>query len=412
MLILDRETNETLGVFLLRIDPYVFLYPLIQRWPTHSVTAETILIRREGDEVVYLNDLRYRKNCALILRMPISDLHLPTAMAAQGKEGIFEGVDYRGTEVLSALRSIPDTSWSIVSNVDKEEVYAPIRSHLWHVMIVIILCILLAAAAVILILRRREEQVDKNYRNHLEKTVKERTSELERVNKELEASYRDMESFSYSASHDLRSPLIVIGGFVQRLLRDYSEKLDPKGLEMLNIVKDRSSRVEQLITDLLAFSRVSTKDIELAEIDMRVLVNQAFDDVRPNIVKRNMRLIIKPLPGGYGDASMIRQVLVNLLSNAVKYTEPKDTGIIEVGGSVEGNESTYYVKDNGIGFDMQYVDKLFAPFQRLNNSHGITGIGIGLVIARRIVEKHGGRMWADCKPKEGATFFFVLPMKP
>ncbi len=406
--ILDKEANETLGVFLLRIDPHVFLYPLIQTWPTRSPTSETILIRRERDEVVYLNDLRYRNDTALTFRMPIRDLRLPTAVAAQGKEGIFESVNYKGTEVFTALRSIPDSPWSIIANVDKEEVYAPIRARLWSVMIVIVLSILLAAAAVILILSRREEEEEKRYRKHLEETVRERTAELERVNKVLKASYKDMESFSYAASHDLRTPLIVISGFVRRMLRDYSDKLDPKGLEILNIVKDSSKRMEQLISDLLAFSRVTTKEIQLVEIDMGALVDKVFDDLRPTIERRDVRLIRKPLPVGYGDASMIRQVLVNLLSNAIKYTEPKEGGIIEVGGSVKGNENIYYVKDNGIGFDMQHAGKLFGLFQRLDNTHKIEGTGIGLVIIKRTLEKHGGRIWAEGKLKEGATFYFTL----
>ncbi|HXX80089.1 MAG TPA: cache domain-containing protein [Thermodesulfovibrionales bacterium] len=333
--ILDKEANETLGVFLLRIDPHVFLYPLIQTWPTRSRTAETILIRREGDEVVYLNDLRYRRDAALTFHMRARDLRIPTAVAAQGEAGIFEGLNYTGTEVFTALRSVPDSPWFIISNVDKEEVYAPIRARLWSVMIVIVLSILLAAAAVILILRRREKEEEKRYRKHLEETVRERTAELERVNKVLEASYRDMESFSYSASHDLRTPLLVISGFVQRMIRDYSDRLDPKGLEILNIVKDSSGRMEQLVSDLLAFSRVTTKEIQVAAIDMGVLVDKVFDDLRPTIKKRDVRLIRKPLPVGYGDVSMIRQVLVNLLSNAIKYTKPKEEGIIEVGGSVE-----------------------------------------------------------------------------
>lgn len=406
--ILSEEGTDTLGVFLLRIDPYEFLYPLVERWPTPSPTAETMLIRREGDEVVFLNDLRHRKGTALTLRLPISDQHLPAAMAARGREGIFEGIDYRGTEVIAATRSIPDSPWAIISKVDKEEVYAPIRARLWNVTLVIGLCIVSAGAGVVLIWRKREEEEQRSYREHLEETVRERTAELEQVNQRLEASYRDMESFSYSASHDLRTPLIAIHGFARRVLKDYTDSLDPKGVEFLTIIKDNAGKMEKLINDLLAFSRVSTREIQFTEIDLGALVEEVFDELKPKTGGRDVRLVVKALPVGFGDASMIRQVLVNLLSNAIKFTVSREVGFIEVGGTVEGSESTYFVKDNGIGFDMQFAEKLFGLFQRLNNSQEFEGTGIGLVIAKRIIEKHGGRIWAEGRLNEGATFFFSL----
>ncbi|MGD1074779.1 MAG: ATP-binding protein [Thermodesulfovibrionales bacterium] len=407
--ILAAEGTDAFGVFLLRIDPYVFLYPLIERWPTPSPTAETMLIRREGNEVLYLNDVRHRKGTALTLRLPSSDKHLPAAMAAQGKEGILEGIDYRGTQVLAAVRTIPDSPWSVVSKVDKEEVYAPIRGRLWNVMIVIGLCILSAGAGGVLIWRRWEEEEQRSYRTQLEETVRERTAELENVNRRLEASYKDMESFSYSASHDLRTPLIAIHGFARRLLKDHAGGLDPNAVELLNIVKENARRMEQLLNDLLVFSRASTKEIQVVEIDMGALVARVFDELRPTMEGRDVRLVMKALPVGHGDASLIRQVLINLLSNAIKFTKSREVGIIEVDGTEEGTESAYSVKDNGIGFDMQVADKLFGLFQRLNNAQAFEGTGIGLVITKRIIEKHNGRIRAEGRLNEGATFYFTLP---
>ncbi len=202
-----------------------------------------------------------------------------------------------------------------------------------------------------------------------------------------------------------------MNGFARKLLRDYADRLDLKGLELLTIVKENAERMERLISDLLAFSRISTKDVRLAEIDMGGLVETVFDELRPNTESKNLRLVMNALPVGYGDASMIRQVIVNLLSNAIKFTEAREVGIIEVGGAVEGSNSTYYVKDNGIGFDMQSADKLFGLFQRLSSAQDFEGTGIGLVVAKRIIEKHGGRIWAEGKLNEGATFSFTLPHK-
>jgi light-regulated signal transduction histidine kinase (bacteriophytochrome) len=343
--------------------------------------------------------------------LPLRDQSLPAALAASGKEGIFEGVDYRATRVLAVMRAIPDSSWAIVAKVDKEEVYAPVRIRLWNVMLVIGLCILSAGAGTALIWRRRQDEEQRRYRAHLEETVRERTEELERVNKRLETSFADMESFSYSASHDLRTPLIAITGFARKLLRDYADRLDLKGLELLTIVKDNAEKMEQLINDLLAFSRVSTKELRLAEIDMGDFVEKVFNELRSNRGSGTLRLVMNALPMGYGDAPMIRQVLVNLLSNAIKFTETREIAIIEVGGTVEGTETIYYVKDNGIGFDMQWADKLFGLFQRLNSAQQFEGIGIGLVVTKKIIEKHGGRIWAEGILNEGATFYFTLSHK-
>ncbi|MCL5023148.1 MAG: ATP-binding protein [Nitrospirae bacterium] len=407
--ILDKEENETLGVFLLRIDPHVFLYPLIETWPTPSPTGETMLIRREGNGGVYLNDLRYRKDAALALRFPIRGRDLPAALAASGKEGIVEGADYRGTEVLGAIRPVPDSPWSIIAKVDKKEVSAPIRWRLWNLMLVIALCILLAGAGVVLILQRREEEEERIYREHLEETVKKRTAELEKVNRQLEASYRDMESFSYSASHDLRTPLVAINGFVRRLSKDYAEVLDSRGVELLNIVRERAGKMERLVNDLLAFSRVGAREIQSVEIDMEALASEVCEELRLSIGRRDVRIEIKPLPRAVGDPSMIRQVLVNLLGNAIKFTRPREVAWIELSGASDCDENVYNVKDNGVGFDMEQAGKLFGHFQRLDNAGEFEGTGIGLVIVKRIVEKHGGRVGAQSRAEGGATFFFTLP---
>ncbi len=410
--ILNEERDETLGVFLLRIDPYVFLYPLIERWPTRSTTAETMLIRREGDEVVFLNDVRHRKGTALTLRLPISDEHLPAAKAAAGKEGILEGIDYRGKEVLAALRSVSGSPWAIVSKVDKEEVYAPIRERLGHVVLVIGLCILSAGAGVVLLWRRRGEEEQKAYRENLEKTVKERTAELEIANKHLEESYKDMEGFSYSVSHDLREPLIVIDWFSGNLQKKYAERLNEDQKEMLSGIREKAKQMTQLINDLLAFSRASTKEIQKSFIDMKALVQELSEEMKTTTGDRNVQFESKDLPVAWGDPPMIRQVLVNLLSNALKYSRAEEIARIEVGGTEKERESVYYVRDNGIGFDAGHADKLFSLFKRLHTSQEFEGTGLGLVIAKRIVEKHGGRIWAESKPDEGATFFFTLPRKP
>ncbi|HXX58727.1 MAG TPA: ATP-binding protein, partial [Thermodesulfovibrionales bacterium] len=348
----------------------------------------------------------------LTLRLSAGTPNLPAAIAVNGKKTISEGIDYRGEKVLAATRAIPDSPWFIVSKVDKEEVYAPIRQRLWNVMLLIGLCIISAGAGVILIWRRREAEEERRYRQYLEETVKERTGELERSNRRLEASYRDLESFSYAASHDLREPLIVIEWSSGNLLKKYGDKLDDEGREKLTTISEKTRQLTHFIGDLLSFSRVSTREIEKSDIDMEALAKNVAEEIKATLGDRNLELEIKSLPVAWGDPSMMRQVVINLLSNAFKYTRREETARIEIGGTEERAETIYYVKDNGIGFDEDASEKLFSLFKRLHASEEFEGTGIGLFIIKRVIEKHGGRVWAEGRINEGAIFYFSLPVGP
>jgi signal transduction histidine kinase len=410
--ILNDNKDDILGVILLRMDPDNFLFPLIETWPTSSPTAETMLVRREGDDVIYLNNLRHQKGTALTLRLSISQPRLPAAMVVRGKEGILEGIDYRGTEVLAAVRSIPNSPWAIVSKVDKEEIYAPIRQRLWNVMLVIGLSIFSSGIGVLLLWRRREREEQRAYLHHLEDTVKKRTAELEQANNQLQESYKDLESFSYSVSHDLRQPLIVIEGFARNLLKRYAESLDDNGKENLSIIRDQARKMTRFINDLLSFCRASTKEVQKSDVDMNVLAHDIVEEMKKTISERSVQFVIHDLPIVWGDPSMIRQALVNLLSNALKYSRTREIAKIEIGGAEKEEANMYYVKDNGVGFDSDSTDKLFSLFNRLHSPQEFEGTGIGLVITKRIINKHGGRVWAGGKVNEGATFYFTLPRKP
>ena len=228
---------------------------------------------------------------------------------------------------------------------------------------------------------------------------------------ELEASNRELESFSYSVSHDLREPLRTIDGFSRILQKDYADKLDAEGLRLIDIVRGGTQKMAQLISDLLAFSRIGRKGMELSEIDMGELVETVSIELRSAVPERKLRFNIKKLPIAQGDAAMIRQVVINLMSNAVKFTREKRLAVIEVGNMVQDGENIYYVKDNGVGFDPQYKDKLFRIFQRLHSEEEFEGTGVGLAIVQRIVHRHGGRIWAEGKVGHGATFYFTLPGK-
>jgi len=242
---------------------------------------------------------------------------------------------------------------------------------------------------------------DISKRKQSEQALAERTTQLEEANKELE-------SFSYFVSHDLRAPLRAIDGYVRIILKKYGGNFNEDVLTKFDVIRNSVHTMGQLIDDLLAFSRLNRKYMSFSKIDMEALAEDVWKELQVMDPGRNINLVIKSVPSGYGDRALIKQVYTNLLSNAVKFTKNRDTAEIEVGGYVDGNEDVYYVKDNGAGFDMKYYDKLFGIFQRLHKSEDFQGTGIGLAIVHRIISRHGGRVWAEGKEGEGATFYFSL----
>lgn len=243
----------------------------------------------------------------------------------------------------------------------------------------------------------------KVHREHLQELVAERTAQLETANK-------DLEGFSYSVSHDLRAPLRAIDGFSLILLEDYHDKLDDEGKRLLAVVRDNTKKMGQLIDDILQFSRAGRAELAWVEVDMAALAQSVWHELAPLRDNRQFRFEVGALPGVCADRSALVQVMTNLLSNAIKFTKGIDTAVIEVGGSTNENETVYSIRDNGAGFDMQYVDKLFGVFQRLHGMDEFEGTGIGLAIVKRIVSKHGGRVWAEGRVNGGATFYFALPI--
>jgi signal transduction histidine kinase len=249
--------------------------------------------------------------------------------------------------------------------------------------------------------RKRAEVELQKYRDHLEELVVQRTTELTAVNKELE-------SFSYSVSHDLRAPLRSIDGFSQALLEDYSDKLDEKGKDYLHRARTAAQRMSQLIDDLLSLSRVTRSEMRHETVDLSTLARKVTTELQKTQPGRHVEFVITEGLTVNGDTALLRVALENMLGNAWKFTGKQPKARIEFGVTHHEGKPTYYVRDDGVGFDMTYVGKLFAPFQRLHSNDEFPGTGIGLATVQRIILRHGGKVWAEGTVGKEATFYFTL----
>jgi len=235
--------------------------------------------------------------------------------------------------------------------------------------------------------------------------------ELKIREKKLTAAYNDLESFSYSVSHDLRAPLRAIDGFVAILQEDYRDKLDDEGKRLFGIVSNNAQRMSRLIDDILMFSRAGRMELSLEIVSMNNLVDDVWESLSAEREGRDIRLEKIDLPDAYCDVRAIRQVWQNLISNAIKFSRGRSPAIIQIGGIFDGKEIRYQVSDNGVGFNMEYSNKLFGLFQRLHGMEEFDGTGVGLALVKRFVEKHNGHVEGLGKLNEGATFYFTIPVQ-
>jgi len=229
---------------------------------------------------------------------------------------------------------------------------------------------------------------------------------------ELRQRTEELEGFTYSVSHDMRAPVRAIDGFTRILIEEYSNSLDDEGRRLLSIVRQNTEKMGQLIDGLLALSRLGREKVMFGDIDMADLARTAFDEQKAaDARQREISFRAAQLPPAYGDKRLITQVFQNLLSNAIKFTRNEKSAVIEVGCQPGAGENIYFVRDNGVGFDMDHAQKLFGTFQRLHPANEFEGSGIGLATVQRIIDRHGGKVWAEAKPNDGATFYFSLPAR-
>lgn len=517
------DGHRPLGVLAMRMDPASYLYPLIQQWPTPSRTAETLLVRRDGNDATFLNPLRHQNNAALILRAPLTRVNQPAVMAVSGKQGLVEGRDYRSVPVLAYVRAVPNSPWFIVARMDVAEVYAPLRERFWLTTALVAFLLTGAGASAGFLwrqqtvgLRVREAEAlreserrfrelteslpqlvwtcradgpcdylspqwttytgipeegqlgygwleqlhpedraptvaywnasiaagsffdlefrirrfDGTYRWFNTRALPMRDSEgrvvkwfgtnsdidnqkraeeqVQQSLADLHRSNQELEQFAYVASHDLQEPLRMVASYTQLLAEKYEGQLDAKAQKYIEYAVDGAVRMQRLINDLLTYSRISRKGQPREPTDSHAILGEALRNLEAAIKESRATVTNDDLPVVCSDPPQLLQVFQNLIGNAIKF-HGVDRPRIHVSARDAGDGWEFSVKDNGIGIDAQYADRVFAIFQRLHTRQEYPGTGIGLAVCKRIVERHGGRIWFESESGKGSTFYFTVP---
>ncbi len=443
--------GEFIGEVVIEIDMGP-IYRFIQDSTGLGTTGEALIVRREGNEVLFLSPLSAVPGAALQKRVPFEEkAAVPAQKASQGETGSGLTYDYGGTEVLAAWRYIPSLRWGLVTKINAAEAFAPVTQLRIIIITVGIFMVLVGVMAAVAISRsvtrpvqalqqgaeaiaagdlrqrvgtRAQDEIgrlsrafdsmtealarDLAHREQTQQEIKKLNEDLKHHVRQLEESNKELEAFSYSVSHDLRSPLRSIVGFSQALLEDHAARLDAEGRGFLDRIVAATTRMGRLIDDLLKMSRVSRHAMTREQVDLSALARNITGRLRDSQPERDAEFIVADGLKAYGDERLLGVMLENLLANAWKFSENTPRTVLEFGlTSVDGTPA-YFVRDNGAGFDMAYVDKLFNPFQRLHRDSEFSGTGIGLATVKRIVNRHGGRIWIEGEVGKGTTVYFTL----
>jgi signal transduction histidine kinase len=351
--------------------------------------------------------------------------------------GVVAAPDYRNIPAYIVYHWLPERQLCLIDKMDQSEALAPVVALRNSILVISILALLGAAVLAwwlartvtrpIYRLAKGTQEISRGnfeYRtmvtshdeigqlaedfNQMAESIETMQTQLGQRAIQLEAANKELEAFSYSISHDLRAPLRAMDGFSRILVEEYAAQLPAEAQRYLGLVRGNAQQMGHLIEDLLTFSRLSRSPLNKQTVDTKEVVKQVLADLRSEQDGRNVEVTFGDLPTCQADPALLKQVWVNLLSNAFKFTQRCEDTHIEIGTKQTGNETIYFVKDNGVGFDMQYVNKLFGVFQRLHRAEDYEGTGVGLAIVQRIVHRHGGCAWAEAEVDKGATFFFTL----
>lgn len=435
--LISRVNGEKLGVIVNAYD-LASLDEITTNRAGVGETGEVLLGQRSGDNITLLSSLRYAPDAPLRLSIPLDS---PAAelvgLALKQDNGVTIAPDYRNVDVVAAYEYLPSVDWGLVTKMDKAEAFASIK-----LMSVVALITGLVAAAVaagmgILFvisevrpvnrlknatirlaggdlkhrveITRRDEIGDLagNF-NIMAKQLENHVAKYEQMARDLSAANKELEAFCYTVAHDLRSPLVSIGGFGQILEKEYSDKLDEEGRDYLLRIRAACRDMEKLIRGLLTLSRITRSGMKHETVDLSAMAKEIIAKLQKTRPKRKVEFVVKEGLVVSGDTFLLEVVMDNLLRNAWKFTGKRPDARIEFSAELRDGRLVYFVRDNGAGFDMAYADKLFLPFQRLHSMAEFEGHGIGLATVQRIISRHGGHIWAEGAVNQGAAFYFTL----
>jgi signal transduction histidine kinase len=411
--------GEIIAILATQIDLRHSLYKLTNNRIGMGETGETLLVDQQGRAIT---ELRWRENPKLTVMITAA----PAVQSGHGATGTIEAQDYRGEMVLAAYTYIDAMGWGLVSKQDTEELYAPVtemtRMGVFMFLFISMVTSVIGIAIAFFMSRRIKElcEVTRHIGSgDLTRTapirggdeITELASHTNEMVCKLSISRRELESFSYSVSHDLRAPLRGIDGFSQILLEDYEDKLDEEGKSLLREIRTCSTEMGALIDALLALSRITRKELEMETVDLSAIARTVLDKFQKDSPEREVDVSIQSGLIVRGDRTLLTSALSNLLGNAWKFTGKTSQAAIAFGATSKNGETVFFVRDNGAGFSMEYASKLFGAFQRLHAQADFPGTGIGLANVQRIVTRYGGRIWADGEKSKGATFYFTLEIR-
>jgi signal transduction histidine kinase len=409
----DPKPGAPIALVLLQLDARQFLFPVIQTWPTPSQTAETLLVRREGDDALFLNDVRHHPGSALTLRLPLRSQSLPAAKALQGDANVLEGVDYRGVPVVAAGRKIPGTPWVMVAKMDQQEIYAPLRRHLRSALLVVGSLLLASLLLVALLWRERSARSLQQAKEalarsnaELERKVQERTAQLSEANANLQ-------TFASMAAHDLRSPLRAIKSFSTIALEDCAAQLDDLGRSHLQRISQAADQMQLLLADLLEYSKLSQAELAMEPVSLLQAVDDALALLETEIRAKNATISVgNAMPSVIGHPATLVLIIANLVSNGLKFmpegVQPKIRIWVELDAEPTNGLARLSVEDNGIGIGPADLGKLFNVFHRLNSKQAYPGTGLGLALVRKGAERMGGRVGVESTLGKGSRFWLEL----
>jgi signal transduction histidine kinase len=434
------RNQDIIGAVAFKIDTQA-IYKLTSNYEALGKTGEILLCLRTGNELTFANPLRHDAQAAFKKKVAMgSPIALPAQKSLQEINGFGESTDYRDKKVLAVWRYLPAPRWGMVVKIDSQEAYAPVFTvRNWSLLVGILVTGMGMLAALfvsrsisrpIQMLQRGVEIVGSGNLDYqvgissedeigrlsrafdaMTENLKNITAsrdELNQIARELERSNQELQQFAYVASHDLQEPLRMVAGFTRLLERRYKDKLDQDAREFINFAVDGAVRMQKLIDDLLTYSRVGAPHIPFEPVDCNRLLNQAITNLRVAIEENHALITSSDLPTVTCNGSQMIQLFQNLISNAIKF-RGAEIPRIRIAAEYRDGEWLFSFRDNGIGIDPQYKDRIFQIFQRLHSRDEYDGTGIGLALCMKIVELHKGKIWMESEEGKGATFYFTLP---